>query len=201
MALILDNLVEKWLLRNGLDLKSQPWSERRYSAYLTQMHAWAAELECAADEVEMCIFQAMANASGGQWAASPMPTRTNATEVGARRHRTGRERGRTPVALAAEARFEQAMLDIYTLAGRETGYWAGYFLRSVRQDGGLVAARKLLWQSGTSAGFERLKEEGRLDLTMESLMLRSEFRDLFTDEELIRAATRLEAHGYHQDRS
>ena len=101
-----------------------------------------------------------------------------------------------PVATALEGQFDQAMLDIYSLAGLATGYWAGYFLRSVRKDGGLVAARKLLWKNGTSAGFERLKEEGRLDLSMEALILKPEFRALFTEEELTRAADRLAEHGY-----
>ena len=40
------------------------------------------------------------------------------------------------------------MLDVFELAGRETGYWANYFLRSVRIEGGLATARKLLWKSG-----------------------------------------------------
>jgi len=101
---------------------------------------------------------------------------------------------------AAEAQFDQAMLDIYSLAGRETGYWAGYFLRAVRKDGGLETARKLLWKTGTSRGFERLKEEGRLDLSMEALMLRPEFRELFSEAELERAADRLAEHGYRLDR-
>ena len=97
-----------------------------------------------------------------------------------------------------ELQFDQAMLDIYELAGRQTGYWANYFLRSVRKDGGLEAARKLLWKDGTSEGFERLKAEHRLDLSMEALMLRPEFRELFTAAELARAAERLSAHGYPQ---
>jgi hypothetical protein len=101
---------------------------------------------------------------------------------------------------AAEAQFDQAMLDIYSLAGRETGYWAGYFLRAVRKDGGLETARKLLWKTGTSKGFERLKEEGRLDLSMEALMLRPEFRELFSEAELDRASDRLAEHGYRLDR-
>jgi hypothetical protein len=101
-----------------------------------------------------------------------------------------------PVSSALEGQFDQAMLDIYSLAGLATGYWAGYFLRSVRKDGGLVAARKLLWKNGTSAGFERLKAEGRLDLSMEALMLKPEFRELFTEEELARAGDRLAEHGY-----
>jgi hypothetical protein len=99
-----------------------------------------------------------------------------------------------------EVRFHQAMLDVFELAGRETGYWANYFLRSVRIEGGLATARKLLWKSGTSKGFERLKAEGRLDLSMEAVMLKPEFRELFSETELARASDRLLAHGYRPNR-
>lgn len=105
-----------------------------------------------------------------------------------------------PALSAVEGAFDQAMLDIYSEAGRATRYWAGYFLRSVRKDGGLEAARKLLWKTGTSTGFERLKEESRLDLSMEALMLRPEFRELFSEAELGRASDRLAEHGYRLDR-
>jgi hypothetical protein len=60
----------------------------------------------------------------------------------------------------------------------------------------LATARKLLWKTGTSEGFERLKKEGRLDLSMEAVMLRPEFGELFLREELERASGRLAAHGY-----
>ena len=190
-ALILDKLVSDWILENaGLALQPQPWSDRRYEAYLRQMHAWANELECAPDEVEQCIFQAQANEQGGQWSTS--------SGGRPRKHGPGEPAiaGAQPVLSTVELAFHQAMLDIYWLAGRETGYWASYFLRAVRNNGGLPTARKLLWASGTSEGFERLKKEGRLDLSMEAVMLRPEFRELFSAEELARAADRLAANGY-----
>jgi hypothetical protein len=193
-ALIHDKLVADWLLENaGLDLKSQPWSERRYEAYLRQMHAWAAEFDCAPDEVEQCISQDRANESGGQWGAAgiavPRPPRRpsgGATDQPHAEHAPA----------IVEARFHQAMLDIFELAGRETGYWATYFLRSVRDHGGLDTARRLLRKGGTSGGFERLKAERRLDLSLEALILRAEFRELFSAEELAIASDRLLAHGY-----
>jgi hypothetical protein len=107
-----------------------------------------------------------------------------------------------------ELRFHQAMLDIFTNAGEATrlrrpdgtyerGYWATYFLRGVRNHGGPEYARQLLRVEGTSDGFKRLKDEGRLDLSMEALVLRPEFAPLFTDRDLRTASTRLKAAGYH----
>jgi hypothetical protein len=95
---------------------------------------------------------------------------------------------------ALELRFHDDMLDIYRLAGEATrrhrpdgttqrGYWATYFLRGVRTHGGPDYARQLLRASGTSAGFQRLTEERRLDLTVEALILRREYEPLFTDHE------------------
>ena len=83
-----------------------------------------------------------------------------------------------------EQRFEQEMVEtVYRAAGRETGYWAGYFLRSVKSHGGVEAARRLLRKGGVSKGLVKLASLDRLDLAMESVVLREEFRALFTDEE------------------
>jgi hypothetical protein len=101
-----------------------------------------------------------------------------------------------------ESRFHEAMLEIYKLAGEATrrrrpdgtierGYWANYFLRAVRTHGGRDYARRLLRMQGTTEGFERLKKEQRLDLTMEALVLRPEYAPLFTDVELSIASRRV----------
>src|SRR5215475_14663098 len=64
-----------------------------------------------------------------------------------------------------EARFEQEMIEkVYRAAGRETGYWAGYFLRSVKQHGGIGTARRLLERPHVSKGLLKLAELNRLDL-------------------------------------
>lgn len=92
-----------------------------------------------------------------------------------------------------EARFESAMVEkVYRTAGKETGYWASYFLRAVRRHGGLGAARRLLAQKGLSRGLVKLREKNRLDLAMETLVVAPEYRSLFTDEERVIAARRLE---------
>ena len=99
------------------------------------------------------------------------------------------------------ARFDAAMeADVYRRAGEETGYWANYFLRDLRSHGGLITAKKLLRAKGISHGFRRLKEEGRLDLTVEALVLRQEFRPLFTNGELALAKARLDRYGYRPRR-
>ena len=92
-----------------------------------------------------------------------------------------------------EKRFETEMVEtVYRTAGRETGYWAAYFLRAVRQHGGVAAARRLLGTNGPSKGLLKLRDKRRLDLAMETLVLKPEYSALFTDEERATAARRLE---------
>jgi hypothetical protein len=131
-------------------------------------------------------------------------------------HRPSQSRGARPApaewsgyatASPLERRFHDDMLDIFRLAGEATrkqrpdgtvirGYWASYFLRGVRNHGGLVYAHQLLRADGTTDGFARLTEEKRLDLTMEALVLRPEYAELFSPTERQVAASRLARAGY-----
>jgi hypothetical protein len=112
---------------------------------------------------------------------------------------------------ALELRFHDEMLDIFRLAGEATrrerpdgaierGYWASYFLRGVRNHGGPDYAHLLLQRAGTTEGFQRLTEEGRLDLTMEALVLRPEYASLFSQVERRTAAHRLAEAGFSPPR-
>ena len=109
---------------------------------------------------------------------------------------------------ALELAFHEDMLEVYRRAGEATrhvrpdgsvarGYWATYFVRGVQNHGGLAYAKSLLNKRGTSYGFGRLAEEGRLDLSMEALILRDEYAPLFTEAERAIAASRLAAAGWN----
>ena len=59
------------------------------------------------------------------------------------------------------------------------GYWASYFLRGVRNHGGVAYAHQLLRAEGTTDGFKRLTEEERLDhLRRSPLLLPNWYLDL-----------------------
>lgn len=96
--------------------------------------------------------------------------------------------------MSVEEEFDAAMHDNYTLAGRETGYWGHYFLRSVRKNGGLVTAKRMLAKSGPNGktkGFAALVHAGRPDLSVEALVLSPRFSTLFSTNELQVAQERL----------
>ncbi len=90
-----------------------------------------------------------------------------------------------------ETQFHQRMLEIYERAMKECSYRPTYFLRMVQDHGGFETARKLLNASRVSEGFTTLWEKGRLDLSVEAVVLQAPWRDLFTSEELAIAEKRL----------
>lgn len=94
-----------------------------------------------------------------------------------------------------EKRFQQAMVRVYQDAKRETGYDATRFLQMVSKHGGVATAQQLLHAGQVSDGFTALWERGRLDLTVEHLVLEPEHEELFTDEERAVARERLAAYG------
>jgi len=93
-----------------------------------------------------------------------------------------------------EKQFHRAMAKIYEEAKKE-GYTASYFLRMLSEHGGVETARRLVNSDTPSEGFTRLWMMKRLDLSVESLILKSEWKSLFDDEERERARVRLEKYG------
>ena len=87
-------------------------------------------------------------------------------------------------------RFHQRMLEIYDEAAK-FGYYPTRFRQMVEEKGGLETAEYLLGLNTVSDGFTRLWEEGRLDLSVEALVLQDEWQVLFTPEELDIARQRL----------
>ncbi|CAM3117610.1 hypothetical protein BZK31_03410 [Pseudomonas floridensis] len=97
--------------------------------------------------------------------------------------------------MSVEEDFHHQMLDIYQHAGTEVGYWANYFLRGVKKHGGLNYARTALEKRKNDSiqkGFQALVDAGRVDISMESLVVRPEFASLFTDVEIAEARARLD---------
>src|SRR3954454_16550238 len=93
-----------------------------------------------------------------------------------------------------ERDFHRAMTEIYQKAKRETGYNATRILQMVSEIGGLAAARRLLAAPAVSDGFTALWDRGRLDLTVETLVLSEQYQELFTEEEREKGAARLAAY-------
>jgi hypothetical protein len=95
-----------------------------------------------------------------------------------------------------EARFDEAMHQIYRSALSECRYRATRFLQLVETHGGLSAAKQLLHSPGHPEGLTKLWELGRLDLSMEALVLTAPWDALFTDDDRRIARKRLRDLGW-----
>ena len=71
---------------------------------------------------------------------------------------------------------------------------AGRFKPLVANRGGVGAAKYLLAKPGVSPGFLKLVNAGRLDLSVEALVLTPEYAALFTERERTIARQRLVDH-------
>ncbi|MDF2943906.1 MAG: hypothetical protein K0S01_2764 [Herbinix sp.] len=98
-----------------------------------------------------------------------------------------------------ENRFNEEMNNIYHIAKKELNYTASRFIQLVAKYGGVKAAKKLISKSGGTYGFEVLWENKRLDLSVEALVLRPEYHELFTDEEREICRNRLREFGYESN--
>lgn len=89
------------------------------------------------------------------------------------------------------------MFSIYERAKKEAGYNATIFLRMLIDNCGIQTARTLVNATKPSDGYTALYEKGRLDLTVEAMVLENQiWHELFTPDELKRAKTRLLQYGY-----
>lgn len=93
-----------------------------------------------------------------------------------------------------EEAFEREMRAIYEEAARALNYRPQLLLNLINEHGGVGAAHRLL--PNMTEGFIRLWESRRLDLAVESLVLKPEYESLFSAEERELARTRLAEAGY-----
>jgi uncharacterized protein (DUF433 family) len=95
-----------------------------------------------------------------------------------------------------EADFHEAMLDIYRRAKSEANYNAVRYLQMVVERGGLAAAKALVEATHPSEAYTALWERGRLDLSVEALVLQKRWAPLFSDEDRALAGNRLKDYGF-----
>ncbi len=96
-----------------------------------------------------------------------------------------------------EKRFTARMFDIYKNAKQQANYTATVFYEMITRNGGLLTAKTLINASKPSVGYTALFERNRLDLTVEAVVVEEpEWRELFTDDEIKKAADRLKKYGY-----
>ncbi len=97
--------------------------------------------------------------------------------------------------MAMEEQFHDEMVWLGEEAARQV-YNPQRFKDMVRDRGGLATAQYLLDEPNISDGFATLWEAGRLDLTVEAVVIQERWMPLFTENQLQVARQRLEDAGY-----
>lgn len=95
----------------------------------------------------------------------------------------------------AERKFRDFLRDTISEC-RTIGYSPNRFAGMINQSNPFDAVRSLLSGRSVSEGFTTLWEKKRLDLSVEAIVLKPEWRDHFTDAELENARRRLADMGY-----
>ena len=98
-----------------------------------------------------------------------------------------------------ERKFNDDMKEIYTRAKKECKYTATRFLQMLGEKGGLQTAKSLILKDGGTEGFTKLWELRRLDLSVEALVLKEEYKELFSEYERSTCRDRLIKYGYKTD--
>ena len=88
------------------------------------------------------------------------------------------------------------MVNIYKEANLQCNYKPTRFLQLINNKGALLAAKELINKEGATEGFTSLWECKRLDLSLEVLVLKEKYKELFTDEEREICINRLKDYGY-----
>ena len=94
--------------------------------------------------------------------------------------------------------FYHDMINALTQAKEECGYNATRCMQMLTRDGGVATAKKLIGNDSSKLtdGFSKMWANGKLDLTIEYLVLKPEYESLFTEEERQICRDRLKSCGY-----
>jgi hypothetical protein len=89
-----------------------------------------------------------------------------------------------------QTEFAEEMAMTYDTAAK-FGHSPSKFIHLAEAYGAVNAAKRLIISGDITNGLKRLKKRGRLDLAMESVMLKEKFQSLFSSDELAAARWRL----------
>lgn len=95
-----------------------------------------------------------------------------------------------------EKLFHEDILSNYEKARRKCNYHETRYIHMVEQCGGVKAAKKILLTERFQFALSFLSRCKCLHYSMESLVIRPEYAELFTEDERHIAKSRLRAHGF-----
>ena len=88
------------------------------------------------------------------------------------------------------------MVNIYREADVQCNYKQAGFLQKLQLKGAIVAAKEVINATELTESFTKLMECNRLDLSLEALIAKDKYKELFTAQERKLCLKRLKEHGY-----
>lgn len=86
--------------------------------------------------------------------------------------------------IALEKKLQQEVIRNCELAEKEYGCKMTRFLQTIERFGIVRTAQEIFRKGRTSDCFNKLAETGHLELTMEATIVKGEYAELFTDEQV-----------------
>ena len=98
---------------------------------------------------------------------------------------------------ALEKKLQAEVLKNCELAEKQCGCLMTRFIQTIERFGIVKTAQEILRKRRTSDCFNKLAEAGRLELTMEATIVKAEYAELFTDDQVNDCYELLCEHGYY----
>lgn len=98
---------------------------------------------------------------------------------------------------ALEKKLQQQLIKSCEIAEKECGCKMTRFLETIDKFGAVRTAQEILRKGRTSDCFNKLVDAGRIELTMEAIITKVEYAELFTDEEVNACYDLLCENGYY----
>ena len=96
-----------------------------------------------------------------------------------------------------EKKLQDEVIKNCEIAEKEYGCKMTRFLETINRFGIVRTAQEILRKGRTSDCFNKLVEEGRIELTMEATIVKAQYSELFTDEEVNACYNLLCEKGYY----
>lgn len=98
--------------------------------------------------------------------------------------------------LTLQDRFHQDIVKACNRMKKEAGCNPTHFMKNLSTVGGLQAAKMMIAKNSDAETFSKLWENKKLSLSIEAFVIKSDYRELFTEEEVKICVQRLRDYGY-----
>lgn len=97
-----------------------------------------------------------------------------------------------------EKQFDEVLINNCEIAKKECDCNPTRFLQTLEKFGGVKTAKEIIRKGRVSDDFDKLQEAGRIELSMEAMITKSQFSELFTDDEVNSCFEVLCEYGYYK---